>query len=81
MRKFGWKGIVPDFRDAAYAYKTIAPALEEIPRVKYLICSPVADQEDIGSCFFFAVTAHMAATAVQNDRGGDQADGCRRYPA
>jgi C1A family cysteine protease len=68
MRKFGWKGIVPDFRDAAYAYKTIAPALEGIPPVKYLICSPVVDQEDLGSCVFFALTSHMAATAVENDR-------------
>lgn len=68
MRKYGWKGIIPDFRDAGYAYKTIASKLEEIPPVKYLICSPVADQEDLGSCVFFALTAHKAATAVQNDR-------------
>jgi C1A family cysteine protease len=69
MRKYGWKGVIPDFRDTAYAYKTIGPRLEEdIPPVKYLICPPVVDQEDLGSCVFFALTAHMAATAVQNDR-------------
>jgi C1A family cysteine protease len=68
MRKYGWKGIIPDFRDAGYAYKTIAPRLEEIPPAKYLICSPVVDQEDLGSCVFFALTAHIAATAVENDQ-------------
>jgi C1A family cysteine protease len=55
MRRFGWKNAVKlDARD--YKYRAYHEALLEIPPVKYLICPPVADQEDLGSCVFFALS-------------------------
>lgn len=66
-RKFGWRPSLPDFRDGDYAFRKVVLKLAERPPVKYLICSPVVDQEDLGSCVFFALTAHMVATAVEVD--------------
>ena len=42
--------------------------MADVPRVKSLICSPVADQSDLGSCGAFASIYHMVSTAVQNDQ-------------
>lgn len=68
MRKPGIKGLsLGDQRDLAYAYQATFP-LVDIPKVKYLICSPVADQADLGSCGSFAAIYNLVGTAVQNDQ-------------
>lgn len=69
MRKPGIKGLsLGDQRDAPFAYwRALKDAALDIPKVKYLICSPVADQGNLGSCGLFAALYHLAATAVQND--------------
>jgi C1A family cysteine protease len=67
VRKYGLKGLsLPDQRDGLFAYRAVFPAVE-VPKVVSLICGPVADQADLGSCGAFAVLYNMVATAVQND--------------
>ena len=68
MRKPGLKGIsLHDARDVPYtlAIRSTFPA--DIPRVKDLICSPVADQGDLGSCGSFASVYNLVGKAVQNN--------------
>lgn len=68
MNRFGWKGRTPfpDPRDKAHAYRRMfAPV--PLPKVKDLICAPVVDQDNLGACVWFAIIAHLAATAVEND--------------
>ena len=68
MRKPGIKGIsLGDMRDLRFAYRTAFPVVEA-PPVKYLICSPVADQADLGSCGAFAAVYNLVGTAVMNDQ-------------
>jgi len=75
MRKYGIKGLsLGDQRDIEFAYKTRLqdPAddrfKEIVPlNVQYLICSPVADQANLGSCGPFAAVYNIVGTAVQND--------------
>jgi len=65
--RYGWRGVgLPDQRDNRFAYRNTFKSVM-VPQVKYLICGPVVDQGDIGSCVFFSLVAHMVATAVQND--------------
>jgi C1A family cysteine protease len=67
MRPPGIKGLsLGDQRDLRYSYQNAFPAIE-VPPVKSLICSPVADQDNLGSCGAFAAVYNMVATAVQND--------------
>jgi C1A family cysteine protease len=68
MRKPGIKGLsLGDQRDMKFSYRETFPAVE-VPNVVSLICSPVADQADLGSCGSFAAVYNMVATAVQNDQ-------------
>lgn len=69
MSRLGWKGRppFPDPRDADHAYRRRFPKVY-VPKVKNLICAPVADQGDLGACVYFAIVAHLAATAVENDQ-------------
>lgn len=68
MRKYGIKGLsLGDMRDISYSYRTRFQEVE-VPPVKYLICSPIADQADLGSCGSFAAVYNMVGTAVQNDK-------------
>jgi C1A family cysteine protease len=67
-RKYGWRGPGPgDHRDVEYSFrKVLAPqAPADIPPVKYLICGPVVDQADLGSCASFAATSNMVSTAEE----------------
>lgn len=67
-RLFGWRGPgLYDQRDAKFAYKEVFPAVE-VPPVKYLICGPVVNQGDLGSCGPFSAVYHIVGTAVQNDQ-------------
>jgi hypothetical protein len=67
MRKFGIKGLsLGDQRDLQFAYRHAFEAVG-VPNVVSLICSPVADQADLGSCGAFAAVYNLVATAVQND--------------
>jgi C1A family cysteine protease len=67
MRKPGIKGLsLGDQRDLQFAYRNTFPVVE-VPNVVSLICSPVADQDDLGSCGSFAAVYNMVATAVQNE--------------
>ena len=72
MRKFGLKGLsLGDQRDAPLSFRIKQfsgefPVLADIPPVKYLICSPVVDQAELGSCGAFALLAHKAATDEEN---------------
>lgn len=67
MRKPGLKGLsLGDQRDLQFSYRAkFLPV--EVPQVKYLICSPVADQDQLGSCGSFAAVYNLVGTAVQND--------------
>lgn len=66
-RKFGWRPSLPDFRD--FRYRAISPDKEvaQLPPVKYLICPPVVDQGDLGSCVFFALSYAMESAQVSQD--------------
>ena len=67
MRKPGIKGLsLGDQRDLKYAYRNTFNAVD-VPNAVSLICSPVADQADLGSCGAFAAVYNLVATAVQND--------------
>jgi len=69
FRKPGIKGLsLGDRRDLEFAYRNKFTPMADVPRVKSLICSPVADQSDLGSCGAFASIYHMVSTAVQNDQ-------------
>ena len=76
MRKPGIKGLsLGDQRDLEYAYKTRLQDPADVnfryvgtPNVVSLICSPVADQADLGSCGAFAAVYNLVGTAVQNDQ-------------
>ncbi len=75
MRKFGIKGLsLGDQRDVEFAYQTrLRDAADtdfkyqEPPPVKSLICSPVADQANLGSCGWFASVYNFVAAMVQNN--------------
>lgn len=67
IRKYGIKGLsLGDRRDVGFAYRVTFPEIS-VPPVKYLICSPVANQANLGSCGAFAAIYNMVGTAVQND--------------
>ena len=69
FRKPGIKGIsLGDRRDLEFAYRTKFAPAADVPKVVSLICSPVADQADLGSCGAFASVYNLVATAVQNDQ-------------
>jgi C1A family cysteine protease len=63
MRNFGWIPQHPDFRDYTYS-KKVVKRVEE-PPVKYLICPPVKDQENLGSCVFNGTTTAMESADVE----------------
>jgi C1A family cysteine protease len=66
MRKYGWdKPDLPDFRDFPFA---AFPAVAKLPQVVYLICPPVQDQGDYGSCVFNATTTAMEAVMIDENK-------------
>lgn len=70
MRKPGLKGIsLRDQRDIAYtqSLRRTLLSVECAPPVKDLISSPVADQEDLGSCGSFAAVYNLVGKMVQNN--------------
>lgn len=68
MRKFGIKGLsLGDRKDLQFAYRASFPTIAA-PLVKSLICSPVADQAELGSCGSFAAVYNLVAAAVENDK-------------
>jgi len=62
MRSFGWKPDTPDFRD--YRFKDKVEYVEE-PPVKYLICAPIKNQLNIGSCVFNGVSTAMENADIE----------------
>jgi C1A family cysteine protease len=66
MRNFGWRGPgLYDQRDEQFSYRATFEKVE-VPPVKYLVCGPVVDQGDLGSCGPFSVLYDLVGMEVQN---------------
>lgn len=65
--KYGWlKPDVPDARD--FKFSALETTIKKLPQVVFLICPPVKDQGEYGSCVFNAITTAMEAVMIDEDR-------------
>jgi len=62
MKYFGWKPDTPDFRD--FRFKEKVEYVEE-PPVKYLICAPIKNQLNLGSCVFNGISSAMENADIE----------------
>lgn len=63
MRRYNWIPDLPDFRDQRF----MIPGALTVPMVKSLICPPIQDQKDEGSCVYNALTSGMEAVEIDQN--------------
>lgn len=63
MVSFGAIPSPPDARD--YPFTKLVPRLQILPQVCYLICPPVRDQGNLGSCVYHAFGYAMQSVEIQ----------------